>query len=272
MSGPDAFQVSLEAAEVYERVFVPAVFGRWAPSLIDAAGVAPGQTVVDVACGTGVVARQVADRLSGQGRVIGVDLNDGMLAVARRLRPDIEWHRADATTLPLPAGSADVVLCQAALMFFPEPVQALREMARVVSPTGTVGVQVWGDVDSQVGWAPFYSVVRRHAGADAVNLIASYWRLGDLDELTALYATSGLSIEQVLTREDTATFTSVEDFVATEIDGTPLHEQIPASVRSRIVDDVRTAMQSFLAADGQLVLPICGHIVTARRAFAPDDR
>src|SRR5688572_27748780 len=127
----ETFQLSVEAAEVYESKFVPAVFAEWAPHLVEAAGVAPGQAVLDVACGTGVVARTAADRMGGKGRVVGLDLNDGMLAVAGRLRPDIEWRQGDAAELPFDAGSFDVVLCQSALMFFPDRARALREMARV---------------------------------------------------------------------------------------------------------------------------------------------
>lgn len=128
----ETFQISLDAAEVYESKFVPAIFGECAPHLVGFAEIGPGQAVLDVACGTGIVARTAAERVGPQGRVVGVDLNDPMLAVARRLRPDVDWRRADAATLPFDDASFDAVLCQAALMFFPEPEQALREMARVV--------------------------------------------------------------------------------------------------------------------------------------------
>ena len=96
----ETFQLSVEAAEEYESRFVPALFAEWAPHLVEAAGVAPGQVVLDVACGTGVVARTAADRMGGQGRVVGLDLNEGMLAVAGRLRPDLEWRKGDAADLP----------------------------------------------------------------------------------------------------------------------------------------------------------------------------
>ena len=86
-SSAETFQLSLAAAEAYEAKFVPALFAEWAPHLLDAAGVQPGQTVLDVACGTGVVARAARERLAGNGTVVGVDLNEAMLTVARRLRP-----------------------------------------------------------------------------------------------------------------------------------------------------------------------------------------
>ena len=156
----ETFQLSVEAAEVYEARFVPAIFGEWAPHLVEAAGVAPGQAVLDVACGTGVVARTAADRMGGRGRVVGLDLNEGMLAVAGRLRPDIEWRQGDAAALPFEARCFDAVLCQAALMFFPDRAGALREMARVATPGGTLAVQVWDRLEAQEGFGAMYRGVR----------------------------------------------------------------------------------------------------------------
>ena len=142
---------------MYESQFVPALFAEWAPHLVEAGGVAPGQAVLDVACGTGVVARAAADRMGGLGRVVGLDLNEGMLTVAGRLRPDIEWRQGDAAALPFAPGSFDVVLCQSALMFFPDRAGALREMARVVTAGGTVAVQVWDQLEAQEGYAAMYA-------------------------------------------------------------------------------------------------------------------
>ncbi|MBI3970091.1 MAG: methyltransferase domain-containing protein, partial [Chloroflexi bacterium] len=131
------------------------------------------------------------DRMGGSGKVVGVDLNPAMLAVARRLRPDIEWRQADAAALPFADGSFDAVLCQSALMFFPDVAQALREMARVVTAGGSVAVQVWGRLETQPGYGPFVDVAARHAGPEAVHLLGAYWVLGDRDALTALFEAAG---------------------------------------------------------------------------------
>jgi ubiquinone/menaquinone biosynthesis C-methylase UbiE len=128
----EIFQLSMQAAELYESRFVPAIFAEWAPHLVDAGGVRPGQAVLDVACGTGVVAREAADRLAGRGRVVGVDSNEAMLTVARRIRPEIVWKQGDAADLPFDAGTFEVVLCQAALMFFPDRAAAVHPPATAV--------------------------------------------------------------------------------------------------------------------------------------------
>ena len=138
---PESFQIPIEAAEAYEATFVPAFFAQWAPILCDAAGIGAGHTVLDVACGTGIVARVAAER-AGAAQVTGVDLNEAMLTVARRVRADIDWRHGDAAALPLAGRSFDAVLCQMALMFFPDRIGALREMARVAAPSGTVAVLV----------------------------------------------------------------------------------------------------------------------------------
>ena len=92
MTDHESWQVSGDAAEVYEQCFVPAIFGQWAPQLVDAAKVAARDRVLDVGCGTGVLARAAADRVAAESQVTGLDLNEGMLAVARRLRPQIDWR------------------------------------------------------------------------------------------------------------------------------------------------------------------------------------
>jgi SAM-dependent methyltransferase len=191
-SSVETFQLSVEAAEVYESSFVPALFAGWAPHLVEAAGIAPGQAVLDVACGTGIVARTATDRMGGRGRVVGLDINEGMLTVARRLRPDIEWRQGDAADLPFEAGSFDAVLCQSALMFFPDRAGALREMARVATPGGTVAVQVWDRLEAQAGYGAMYEAFAEHLGPDGMELESSYWSLGDLDLMGSLFEAAGL--------------------------------------------------------------------------------
>jgi SAM-dependent methyltransferase len=261
----ETFQVSVGQAEAYEAKFVPALFGEWAPHLVEAAGVAPGQAVLDVACGTGVVAREAADRMGGRGRVVGFDLNEGMLAVARRLRPDIDWQQGDAAELPFPDDSFDVVLCQASLMFFPDRAQALREMARVARAGGTVGVQVWGSLESQPGYGPFVEAAARHVGPEAIDLLGSYWVLGDLELVAALFEATGLEVTATRTRLGTARFGSIDELVKTEVESTPLIERIDDDVYGRILEDSRAALGRFCTDDGKAEIPIEGHVITARK-------
>lgn len=265
MSTTERFQISSEAAEAYEAQFVPALFAPWAESLVEAAVIAPGQRVLDVACGTGVVARAAAERMGGEGEIVGLDLNEAMLAVAQRIRPDLRWRQGDAEQLPFPDGSFDVVLCQAALMFFPDAAQALHEMARVVTAEGTVAVQVWDRREAQPAYLPFIDVAARHAGPEAISLLSTYFVRGDLEELTALTWSAGLNVTATSTASTTLRFGSVDELVTTEVQSTPLAERVSEEVIRRIIEDSREALASFLTEDGELEIPLRGHIVIAHK-------
>ncbi len=109
MSDPE-LQAQIDAAAAYEEFFVPALFGQWAPRVVDAAQIRSGDRVLDVACGTGVLAREAASRVAPSGSVAGVDLNPGMLEVAAQLAPAIEWRQGAAESLPYPDESFDAVI------------------------------------------------------------------------------------------------------------------------------------------------------------------
>jgi ubiquinone/menaquinone biosynthesis C-methylase UbiE len=254
----------MDAAEVYEARFVPAFFAEWAPHLVDLAGVAPGQVVLDVACGTGIVARTAADRLGATGRVVGVDLNDAMLAVARRVRPELEWRQGDVRALPFADRSFDTVLCQMALMFFPDRAAALREMRRVVAEGGTVAVLVPAHLDTQPAYGPFVEMAAHHAGPDAASLLSAYFACGRLEALTALVEAAGLRVTQTRTRLGRAKFPSVDEFVTTEVKGTPLGGRISAAAYERIRAGAGEVLRPFVTAAG-LEVPLEGHLVAGRR-------
>ena len=265
-SSVETFQLSVEAAEVYEASFVPALFAEWAAQLVEAAGIAPGQAVLDVACGTGIVARTAADRMGGRGRVVGLDINEGMLKVAGRLRPDIGWRQGDAGDLPFEAGSFDAVLCQSGLMFFPDRAGALREMARVATPGGTVAVQVWDRLEAQAGYGAMYEAFAEHLGPDAMQLESSYWALGDLDLMGSLLEAAGLRLTATRTHVSTVHYSSAEEAVTTEIEATPLAQRIDQDTYRRLLAAASDAMRPFEVDGGRVELPIKGHLITAAKA------
>jgi SAM-dependent methyltransferase len=260
----EQFQLSVEAAEQYEAAFVPAIFAEWAPLLADISRVHEGDAVLDVACGTGIVARTVADRLAGTGRVAGLDLNEGMLAVARRVRPDLEWQQGDAVRLPYDDGTFDVVLCQMALMFFPDGAAALREMARVARPGGTVALSVPASLEEQPAYRPFVDMAVRHAGEAAASVLGAYWRCGDLAELGALVRSAGLDVTDTWTHLGTARFDSPAHLATVEVEGSPLVERITPDVYARIRADAAEVLRPFAGATGGLDAPLQGHLVAAR--------
>jgi SAM-dependent methyltransferase len=264
-SPPESFQIPLEVAEFYETAFVPAFFAQWAPILCDAAGVEAGQRVLDVACGTGVVTRTAADRVAPGGTAVGVDLNEAMLTVARRVRPDIEFRQADAAMLPFHDGSFDTVLSQMALMFFPRRVDSVQEMARVTARGGTVGLLVPAGLDRQEAFARFADMAARHAGAEARSLLGTYFVCGDLGELSSLLRSAGLKVSAARTVDGTYRAPSVDAFVTTEVESTPLVQRISQEAYGRIRADALEVLAPFTMADGRVEAPFESNLVVARR-------
>ncbi len=266
MSQPETFQIPLETAETYESRFVPAIFADWSMPVIEAAGIGPGTRVLDVACGTGIVARTAAPLVGADGQVVGVDLNPAMLAVAERVAPTVEWRQGPADELPVETGSFDVVTCQMAMMFFPDRRAALVEMARAVGPGGRVVVMVPAGLADQPAYGPFVEAVVDRAGDWTRSLVEAYWNCGDLDELSEVVADAGLEVVDRRTRVGTARFASASDFVLTEIEATPLAGRVDADTVAAIVGDVGTALARIAVPEGPFEIPLVGHIIVARSA------
>ena len=204
----ETFQITREQAEAYEELFVPALFAQWAPLMIDIARIQEGQWVLDVACGTGVLARAAADRIGRTGSVVGLDLNPAMLEVAANTRSDIEWRQGDAMNLPFGGNEFDAVLCQSALLFFPDVEVAVAEMARVARPSGAVAIQTYVSLDDQPGYLDLDAVVRRVAAEDALPLLDTYWSQGDLSILCKTLSQAGLEVVETRTTLGTARYSS----------------------------------------------------------------
>jgi ubiquinone/menaquinone biosynthesis C-methylase UbiE len=266
---PPWHQVGANAAEVYERQLVPVMLAPWAPKLIDLAEVKPGQHVLDVACGTGVVTRLAAERAGSAGRVMGLDINPDMLSVARRLAPvgggTVEWLEASALEIPLPDASFHVVLCQHGLQQFPDRPKALREMRRVLVPGGRLGVCVWSRIEGSPGMAALAEALQRHVGAEAAANRRAPFALGDPVQLRALVEDAGFRDIDIRTMVETAHFSSPDALVTYQLAATPLSTlgTVTEEAQRAVARDVRAALQPYLH-DGQLAVPMEAHFALAR--------
>jgi SAM-dependent methyltransferase len=252
------YELPANEAEFYESTFVPALFGGWARRLVEFAGVKLGSSVLDVACGTGVVARTAAERVGPSGLVAAVDVNEAVLAVARRLRPELPWHLGDACALPFADGSFDLALSQAGLMFFRDRVAALREMGRVA---GQVFVQVPGRLSHSPGYFALTDVVARHAGGEVFDLLEAYFAVGEPDLLTGLFQAAGLRIDRLESWVGGTYMDSVDTFLYAEL--LPIASQVDPAVLQRIAEDCRTALASFIQPDGSITAPIEAQLIAA---------
>ncbi len=262
-------QVGGNAAEIYDNQLVPAMFAPWAPVLIDTAGVRPGDRVVDIACGTGVVTQLAATRAGGDGRVVGLDINAAMLTVARSKTTDgapVEWLEANAQEIPLPDASFDVVLCQHGLQQFPDPLAALREMRRLLVSTGRLALCVWSRIEGSPGMAALVTALERHVSVEAANNRRAPFALSDAGQVRALIENAGFTQIEIRTLVERTRFASPEALVAAQLAATPLSTlgAISDEVIRAIEDDVRAALRTHLHND-TFTVPMEAHVVSARR-------
>jgi SAM-dependent methyltransferase len=233
--------------------------------MADCVGVGGADQVLDVGCGTGVLARAAADRVATEAQVTGLDLNEGMLAVARRLRPQIDWRQGDVTKLRLPDESYDVVMSQFSLMYFPDRGAALKEMWRVLKPRGRLAVAVWGPYERATGYVILTEIAGRRCGQAAADVLTAPFVLGDKDTLVNLFRAAGVDEPVVELRNGTITFPSVEVFVETEVKGSPLETLLDEQAYQGLMQEAQEKLQQFYTGRTELVMPMDAFITTARK-------
>jgi ubiquinone/menaquinone biosynthesis C-methylase UbiE len=250
MTDVESGQVSASAAAVYESFFVPALFREPADQIVSAVGLSAGQSVLDVACGTGVLARAALGAVDPGGRVVGLDRNGGMLAVARSIAPAITWQEGLAETLPFNEASFDAVLSQFGLMFFDDRAAALREMRRVAKPNGVVGVAVWDSLERTPGYAAMTDLLHRLFGAKVADALRAPFVLGDQQALRGLMDEAGMTDAQVIVVDVTARFPSIEDWVRTDVKGWTLADMIDDDQFELLRREAKAELARFAGADG----------------------
>jgi ubiquinone/menaquinone biosynthesis C-methylase UbiE len=262
-----ALQAQIDAATAYEEFFVPVLFQEWALRVVAAAQLQPGQRVLDVACGTGVLAREAAACVGAAGAVVGIDPNPGMLTVAKRLAPGVEWREGTAEALPYPDRSFNAVVSQFGLMFFTDRRQALREMLRVLAPGGHLAVAVWDSLDHTPAYAAWVALLERVAGQRAADALRAPFVLGDQKELATLFASAGVVAVAITTYHGTAKFPSLRSMVEGDLRawlpvmGVVLsEEQI-----NRMLEEAEHALCAYVTAERRFEFDLPTHIVTATR-------
>ncbi len=252
------------AAEVYERDFVPALFAVWSPIVLDAAEVAAGQRVVDVGCGTGVLARAAHERVGPEGEVVGVDPNQGMLAVARSVGSAIDWRCGRASSIPVADGWADAVVSQFALMFVDDRSAAAAEMARSLRPNGRLAVATWASIERNPGSSAMYRLLEESFGSTIANELLAPYSIGSADELASALGSAfeDVAVEEV---DRPARFASIEAWVHAEIRGWTLSAAIDDEMYDAFLAEARGRWTRFVAADGSVEFSSPALVATARR-------
>ena len=237
MSGEERWQLSGNAAAFYDR-YVMLIMEPWVRRLVDVATLQPDEQVLDIACGTGFVARFAAQRVGVKGRVVGIDLNPGMIEAARKAEAPttIDWRIGDAAALPFEDGGFDAVLCQQGLQFFPDRIQALREMRRVLRLGGRLALTVWSAVADTPYAAALAAALTRHVSPEAGSMAQAPHALHDAADLQGLVASAGFRNVQVRPTIATTKLPLPEEFVPGHLAALPIAQaitQLPHDRRAR---------------------------------------
>lgn len=266
------WQIAQEAAERYDSILVPAILGPFAKALVDRVEIRPGDVVLDVGCGTGAAARFAAARAAASGRVVGIDVNAGMIAVARTRGAiaggaPLDWREADAGALPVEDASVDVVLCAQAVQFLPERARALGEMRRALRPGGRVAVSVWCPLEDNPYFERLVRAVERHIGPDTAKGLLAAFGLTHADELKALVAGAGFDDVGSATAPLDLELPPLSEFVPRHISATPMaagYAGATEDARAAVLRDVTEGMARY-GAPASPRIPFRAHVVTGIR-------
>jgi SAM-dependent methyltransferase len=233
------------------------LFAPGAQYLVELAAPGPGERVLDVACGTGIVARRAVSRVGSRGKVVGVDINEGMLEVARKVSADIypaiEWHQGDATDMPLPDRAFDVVFCQQGLQFVPDRPAALGEMHRVLVQNGHLALSVLRSIEHNPGYRLLDEPLEWHVGSDAGAMMRSPFTSLSVDELRDLITGAGFRDVRIFLGVAPVRYPSVEEFLRWEGASSPLAGPIGMlrdDVREALIRDVSEALRTYTDDEG----------------------
>ena len=254
--------------EMYEQHLVGPLFRPWAEMTVEEIKLSPGDRVLDIACGTGIVARVAKQRLGDAGYVVGVDLSPDMLAVARAAAPGIDWRVGDASALPLHDEERfDVVVCQQGLQFFPDRPTAAAQMRRALAPGGRLAVAAWRSDDE----IPFFRELRRVAERHLGSIADQRYSFGEAAPLEALLREAGFREAQsrivscTIRFEDGASFVRLNSmaFVGMSAAAKTMREEERKRVLEAIARESEIVLQSHSDGSG-LSFELSTNLATAK--------
>lgn len=237
----------------YEELLVPRMFVPWAKLLLAKAQLAEGDSVLDVACGPGTVARLAAEGVGPKGKVTATDISPPMLEIARAKpkAPDhapIEYIESPAVPLKVDDASFNVTVCQQGLQFFPEKVEAIKEMARATKPGGRLAIAVWGSLQQCPIWGEVYAGLQETVPAAIADMMKAPFSMGDAQQLMALAEEAGLSDIEIKTCSLPLTFERGVDQAIRVLDATPLAPklaELSSEEQDAMVENLQTRLARF---------------------------
>ena len=264
------WDLQLSQAESYEAYIVPAMFVPFTDALIAKARPRSGNRVLDVGCGTGIVSRVVAPIVGSSGRVVGLDIDPGMLAVARSSVPadivEVEWHEGDVVEMPFENAEFDLVLCQAALQFFPDKLAALREIRRVLATNGQAAVSVFRSIERNPAFEVLARALERHVSPEVGAMRRAIFALGEAEELLSLLVDAGFKDSRLSTAQMMIRFPSPEEFLRRQVASQSpwIVDELDGKTLEALVGEVDMGLRKFVGEDG-LNFPMEIQVVVAKK-------
>ncbi len=260
-------QELVEAGRGYESLFVPALFEQWTKHLIEGAGIREDSHVLDIACGTGILARDALSRTGPGGRVVGADPAPGMLAAAKEIEPSIDWILCSAEALELDDETFDCVISQFGMMFFQDRQKSAEEMFRVLKPGGSLAIAIWNSVEQNPAYADIIAVLQEQVGTAAADALRLPYSLGNPDEVTTVLDNSGFAGINVETKVESAQFPSSRHMVEAELRGwLPLFDiNLSEAKINDVLIESDSTLSKYASSSGKAIFPTSAHVITARK-------
>ncbi|MDZ7692171.1 MAG: class I SAM-dependent methyltransferase [Balneolaceae bacterium] len=256
-----------QIAESYQKYLVPAMFEECSEQLVSHAGITQGQRILDIACGTGVLARTAARHVGQNGNVVGLDMNPGMLSVAKQLAPDLEWRQGMAEDLPFEDNFFDITFCQFSLMFFQDKQTAIQEMRRVLTSKGRLYIAVFNSLEQIPAYQHLLRIYADFVNDYQVHFLSSPFQLGDLQELHALLQDSGLESPRISSAELNARWPDVQTLVLADVEGWFLLAGIKLGDDQVkvVIKKTKSELGEYINGDGSIAFTMPYHLISHKK-------
>jgi ubiquinone/menaquinone biosynthesis C-methylase UbiE len=267
----ESWQIAGDSPAAYEEYLVPGFFKPWAETLVQLSSPSPGSTILDVACGTGIVARTAAAKTGSDARVIGLDINPQMLNKATEMAEkeglEINWQQGDAGDLPFEENRFDHLFCQQAMQFFPEPQQVLKEMQRVLKPGGALALNILRSIQHNPAYKILADELEEHAGETAGTMMRSPFPDWNQKTIRNMAAEAGFGDILIHLEIISMRYPSPEEFLRREAASSPLAgeiESIDSETRMELINDLNDSLNDYVDDHG-VIFPMETTMVIAHK-------
>ena len=267
MNDKKGFQLAEGAPAIYEKVMVPLWFGRWAEALLSLVKLKKGETVLDVACGTGVTTRLADEAVGENGHVTGLDINAPMLSIARELASgsNIAWIERDVSETGLDSGSFDAVISQHGYHYFPDKPKALSELHRVLAPGGRLALSIWADHSAYT--SALCVAVEKYISPEIAKKQSGQRMTPRPEQLVAALSDGGFQDIEVHTQTLEIQVPSTREFVPLHLASMPIagaFDALGMAEKEKLIDHVSNALSNY-EQNGRLVYPDTVNVVVGYR-------